>query len=170
KSGRNDLPLGEGAKREPDRAKPQEKVRVSGFGKTCDPYLSLRLHNRSRSSVQYTAVQAIIAEAGTTTSRRYHGRFPQYQPTSRNAAQITAGCPASAPKLKVTSAVTNSERGSPSSFKAPTKPIPCKRPKPKTTASRHGLSSHMKMFSTATYAIETAISASTMLGETETTP
>src|SRR5436309_14352273 len=125
--------------------------------------------NDRRCSVQYTAVQAISAEAGTTTSRRYHGRFPQYQPTSRNAAQITASCPASTPKLKVISAVTNSERGSPSSFKAPAKPIPCKRSKPKTSASRHGLSSHMKMFSTATYAMETATSGSAKLGDPEAT-
>jgi hypothetical protein len=31
-------PLGEGAKREPDRAKPQQPVRISGFGRICDPH------------------------------------------------------------------------------------------------------------------------------------
>src|SRR5437016_11203911 len=30
-----DLPLGEGAKREPDRAKPQEMMRVPGLAKSC---------------------------------------------------------------------------------------------------------------------------------------
>src|SRR2546421_1825025 len=37
---------GEGAKREPDRAKPQEMPRVSGFGKTCDPHPTLSQRER----------------------------------------------------------------------------------------------------------------------------
>jgi cobalt-zinc-cadmium efflux system membrane fusion protein len=36
------LPLGEGAKREPDRAKPKQRVRVSRFDENCDPHPPLR--------------------------------------------------------------------------------------------------------------------------------
>src|ERR1051325_7499055 len=36
----------------------------------------------SRAIVQYTATPAIIADAGTTMSRRYQLRFPHCQPTS----------------------------------------------------------------------------------------
>jgi len=36
------LPLGEGAKRDPDRTKPKKTVRVSVFAHTCDPHPPLR--------------------------------------------------------------------------------------------------------------------------------
>ena len=89
-----------------------------------------------------------------TIRLRYHERWAQCHPTSMNAAPITANCPASTPTLKVKSAVTNSERGIPSSLSAPAKPMPCSSPNANTSATRHDFSSDRKMFSTATYAIE----------------
>ena len=48
--------------------------------------------------------------------------------------------------------------------------MPCRSPKAKTSATRHDFSSERKIFSMATYAIESAIRGSTILGDTVTRP
>jgi len=93
-----------------------------------------RYQKRKRSIVQYTAVQAMSAAAGTTMRLWYQVRSAQDQPTSRNARPITVSCPISTPMLNVTSAVANSERVSARSFSAPANPRPCSNQNAKTRA------------------------------------
>ena len=109
-------------------------------------------------------------EAGTTTRRRYQIWLRNGRPTSRKAMLMTVSWPASTPRLKERSAVRNSERGRPSCERTPAKPRPCSRPKAKTRAIRDGYSSGVRMFSTATKTIDSAISGSTIDGGSDTTP
>ena len=85
-------------------------------------------------------------------------------------AAITVNCPPSTPRLNVSSPVRNSSRGRPSSRSTPANPRPCSKPNMNTSASRHGFNSRVTRFSIATYAIDSAISGSTMREGRETMP
>ena len=101
------------------------------------------------------------SDAGTTTSRRYQGRFRLQTTTVINAAAITANCPNSTPTLNPNNAGINCVAGSPNSPSTLAKPSPCNRPKKKINNSRQRCNVATNIFSTATNIIEAAINGST---------
>ena len=119
---------------------------VTVFGTSYD----LRQAASTRWTVQNIPTAAIAPETGTTTTRCRYQSWSSMPTTPTKAIPTTASWPSSTPALNVTSAVRSSERRSPKSASTPANPIPCSRPKAKTSLTRHGFSFVVTRFFTAT--------------------
>jgi len=103
----------------------------------------------------------MMADSGYTTLVLYHGFFPKGIMNRANTASITATCPSSTPILKDRIDVKNLLPGKPISFRALANPIPCISPNKKITPILVAFNLVEKMFSNATYKIDSAIKGST---------